>query len=78
MPLYNLNCPKCLKTFRKLLLLVALPKAECPECHVLMEREATPPSNTVYESLDNGAMIKRVERLANAEELHKNRDKKEE
>jgi hypothetical protein len=42
-------------------------------CDELLSREETPPSTQMLESLDNGAMIKRVERLQNAEELYRER-----
>lgn len=38
-----------------------------------MDREATGPSTQTMERLDNGAMPKALERLANAEELYADR-----
>jgi hypothetical protein len=42
-----------------------------------MVRKSNPPNTQVKEVLDNGFMTKRVERLKDAEELYKNRKKKE-
>jgi putative FmdB family regulatory protein len=47
----------------------------CPRCGAVMERAPSPPSTQVLETLDNGIMARRVERLANAEELLRERAK---
>ena len=78
MPLYNLYCSKCDVTNRRLMTNKEMVAAICPECETPLVRVAQPPSTQTFESLDNGAMTKRVERLVNAEELYKNRDKKSE
>lgn len=71
MPLFNLTCPTCHKSVKRLM----TPKEfkDCPpmclECAVKLVREARGPSNRVVERLDNGVMPRAVERLFNAEEL---------
>ncbi len=53
------------------------PKIECIKCHIFMIRDSNPPNTQVKEVLDNGLQPKRIERLRDAEELYRNRKKKE-
>jgi len=75
MPLYHYKCPSCENVKRKIL----EPKEArvawvfCEECAVLMERSIKPPTTKITETLDNGAMVRKVERPADAEELFRER-----
>jgi hypothetical protein len=53
----------------------ALPQVCCkPDCATALVREPRPPSTRVTETLDNGLMTKRLERLADAERLFAERN----
>jgi hypothetical protein len=76
MPLYYFMCTTCQLRGRKIL------KAgeqklvwPCPTCNNPLVRDPKPPSSQMKESLDNGVMTRRVERLQNAEELYRERAK---
>ena len=75
MPIYYFHCPECQETVRKLLKPEALEGMTpyCPKCHKAMERSPQPPTAKIVETLDNGIMVRRVERLADAEQIHKER-----
>ncbi len=76
MPLYYFECKKCNRQLRKILPgRVGKGLPHCPECGVNMERLHKPPTTQVLETLDNSLMPKKVERLANAEQLYKDRSK---
>ena len=75
MALFDFECPSCYRIVKRLA--NKEPNIECTNCHVLMVRKSNPPNTQVKEVLDNGFMTKRVERLKDAEELYKNRKKKE-
>ena len=45
----------------------------CKACGKKMARNPSPPHSQVVESLDNGNMPRKVERLADAERLYKDR-----
>lgn len=76
MPMYRFKCPECSSEVR---ILRRPEKAgdavECPHCKVPMKRNAQGASSKVVEVLDNGIMSRRVERLANIEEINKERSK---
>jgi putative FmdB family regulatory protein len=76
MPMYNFRCPQCQSAVK---ILRRPEKAnqpvECPHCKVQMSRDPQPPTSMVKETLDNGIMGRRVERLANIEEIGKERSK---
>jgi hypothetical protein len=72
-PAYHLMCEKCLKRVRKL-----LPKFEGSTCECggpYKRLEANKMSAQIKETLDNGIMVRKVERLHNVEELVKERSK---
>lgn len=67
MPLFYYTCAKCAKTTRKIL---SKPEVSIKcECGHDAERSARGGSSMVMESLDNGVMTKKLERLADAERL---------
>lgn len=74
MPLYHLKCEAC-KVFERHMLSPAEAKAgvACRGCGVRMARDPNPPSTSVMETLDNGAMVRKLERLSQAEELYRDR-----
>jgi hypothetical protein len=81
MALYNFRCTgPCRSTKRKILKADQLKTVVgklCgnSDCGGVWEREPTGPTNQVYETLDNGLMPHKVERLADAERLFKERAK---
>src|SRR4051812_23245057 len=72
MPVFNLICPGCGIRLRKLLPRMTddLP---CPNCTVKLARDGEGPTTRVIEVRDNGVMPKKVEQLADIDELIKNR-----
>jgi putative FmdB family regulatory protein len=72
MPIYNFHCTTCGNTTRKLLKPERLKGVVivCTECGTAMERKVSGPSVRITETLDNGVMVKKVERLADAEQIH--------
>ncbi len=86
MPLFQLQCSKCLVKERVLadtepvgrlhtfkVFALGKQRTEVVDCGGLMERVPTGPSSTQMEVLDNGAMSRRLERFADAERLHQER-----
>jgi hypothetical protein len=70
MPLYNFYCEQCEKSIRKLLKAKeAKADQQCSEGHVL-KRESTAPSAQAVETLDNGIMVRKVVRIADAERIY--------
>jgi NAD-dependent SIR2 family protein deacetylase len=72
MPIYNFVCEKCHNTTRRLLkpgqLKGLVPV--CTECGDVMIRKMGGPSVRITETLDNGTMTRKLERLADAEQIH--------
>jgi hypothetical protein len=91
MPLYNFICPKCGNKRRRICSPAqAKIPIKCGDCSArdndgpnlpatanenTMERDPSGPTNQRYERLDNGLMPRAVERLVDAERLHKERSK---
>ena len=79
MPTYFLRCPACNVTTKRRLLLTLSeiperhPDKTCEECGGPLKRAPRAPTTIVKESLDNGAMTKRVERFKDAEQLYADR-----
>jgi hypothetical protein len=74
MPSFVLYCEKCQKTTKRLLTSCKeLVNQVCDICNSKLVRQGNGPTASVYEKLDNGAMSRSVERLRDAEELHKER-----
>jgi hypothetical protein len=71
MPAFHLKCDKCSKEKRKL-----LPKYEVLSCDCggFFHRNSSDGPNTVIkETLDNGVMVRKVERIHNIDQLIKER-----
>lgn len=77
MALYNYRCDGCGKKARKISTPEQQQTPQCPDCVQDMVRDPTGPSSQKMERLDNSLMPRRVERLADAERLHKERSKNE-
>ncbi len=83
MPLYYYRCCKCHQPQRKIqtpeeatkLQVCGKPvEGKTDSCGYTLRREPKPPSSQVTETLDNGVMTKRLERLADAERLFAERN----
>jgi hypothetical protein len=75
MPIYYYQCPRCFIQTRKLL---AGPKEAETEiflckCGTPLGRSPKAPTTRITETLDNGAMVRKLERLADAEQIHHER-----
>lgn len=73
MPAFCLKCKECGVFRRKLAKTWALVNLKCPDCDGEMERAPEGPATQVMESLDNGVMVRRVERFRDAERMYKER-----
>lgn len=76
MPAYHLKCDKCQKSLRKL-----LPKFEAMTCECGGQFERIDPTKVtaqIKEVLDNGVMVRKVERLHNIDQLVKERSQEPE
>jgi len=71
MPAYRFVCQQCSKEFSLLQDKFFLPK--CADCGGDCKRRLNPPSTSVKEVIDTGAMTKKLERYANATELFRDR-----
>lgn len=74
MPLYYYLCGSCKKPQRRLL---TPEESQAPlpcSCGGALARTPVPPSSQAVETLDNGIMTKRLERLADAETLFRERN----
>ena len=76
MPLFNFACPQCQNSFRKLLPKPPETAPACPECGTESVRDVGSGGVTtkIVETLDNGMMQKRIERIADIERLHAERN----
>ena len=74
MPLWRYACPFCDREFAKV-----APKAPenppCPNCGEMAERAERAPTTTSYERIDNGYMVRSVERIADVQRLSKERSR---
>lgn len=75
MPIYNFACSDCFKKERKLLQPTETKGQTCKECSGELVREAKAPSTQVMETIDNGLMPRKVERLKDTVELFRDRAK---
>lgn len=73
MPTFNLKCCQCGASVRKLARSFLLVNLTCDACGGKLERNPDGPSASVMETLDNGLMPRRLERLRDSEQLHKER-----
>jgi ribosomal protein L37AE/L43A len=71
MPVYHFKCPNCGFADRKILTpeAVRVINFHCKKCATKMERNAQPPTTQITETLDNGVMVRKLERLADAEQI---------
>jgi formylmethanofuran dehydrogenase subunit B len=75
MALFNLLCTKCGFSCRKMAVRfddLTTQNIVC-KCGYLMHRKMVGPSTSVMERLDNGSMVKSLERYADAEQIFKDR-----
>ncbi len=77
MPAYTFECPIC-KQWQRAILSVQEMKdgnvpCKTPGCAGILERKAQPPTTQITETLDNGLMPRKLERLADAERIHEER-----
>lgn len=76
MPVFCLQCPQCFKTYSKLLKeKIEIDQEKCTTCSSFLERKLSEFSSQSTEVIDNGIMIRQVEKLINAEELLQERSK---
>lgn len=80
MPLFNVKCPNGHKssilTFESSFDKIPSVKKKCKECGEEMVRDGTGPTSSVKEKLDNGLLVRAVERLAETERLYQERNSK--
>ena len=68
MPIYFYLCPNCGLTIIRVLKQEE-PTTPC-DCGTDAKRTPKAPTTRITETLDNGVMVKKVERLADAEQIH--------
>lgn len=73
MPLFRYSCSNCDCVKSLIRRIGATAKAPVCLCGTTMTRTSKPPSSRVVETIDNGVMPKRVEKLIDAERLFKER-----
>jgi len=73
MPIYNFKCPECGEDFRKVLPHLTEHKKPCPKCGKAAEYTGKGPTSRIVEVRDNGFMPKKVEQLADIDEIVKER-----
>lgn len=76
MPIYNFRCPKCEKDFSRLLPHLSEYEKPCPICKELSPHIGKGPTQRVVEVRDNGLMPKKVEQLADIDEMVRDRSTK--
>ncbi len=75
MPLYQFICSACAEQTRKILDAGKQKEKHACKCGGELLRDASAPSTQTMETLDNGLMVRRIERLKDAEELYHDRAK---
>ncbi|MDE2425739.1 MAG: hypothetical protein KGO96_07515 [Elusimicrobia bacterium] len=76
MPLFYFKCPYCNTPFSFLLKNENDGKdKKCKNCNIPLIRTIKSPNIEHKEVLDNGAMVRKVERLVDSEEIFKERSK---
>lgn len=75
MALYHFECTGCGDQSRRLLEPGKAKGQICSICINPLKRVPRPPSTHVVETLDNGSMVKKVERFSEAERLFRERAK---
>lgn len=75
MPLFYFRCTACDEQARKIMTPAEARVAQrCGACGGALTRDPRPPSSQAVETLDNGVMTQRLERLADAERLFAERN----
>lgn len=69
MPRYFFECEVCQKAYQRICKPEEAKQARCPACTNTLKRTPKPASTTVLETLDNGLMPRKVERIADAERI---------
>lgn len=69
MPLYYFKCETCGAALRKIMAPEQAREPRICVCGEVLSRDPHPPSSQAVETLDNGIMPRRLERLADAERL---------
>lgn len=75
MPIFYYKCEPCNEQV-SILKKTASNALICDYCGLLMKRNAKGPSTQVMDSLDNGAMPRKIVRLRDAERLYSERNRK--
>lgn len=76
MPLYNFNCNLCGKNKQRICNAKESKEIISCDCGGQFMRNPLPPTTRITETLDNGIMPRKVERLSEAERLFKERSQK--
>jgi len=71
---FYFRCGSCKHEFAKLLPRV-LKDHKCPKCGARAKRAPRAPTSNVTETLDNGLMARRVERIQGATEIYRERSR---
>lgn len=71
--MYRYDCPTCGEIKRLLTVKASKKPQVCKECGSDLTRAAKGASSKIVETLDNGIMARKVERLADAERIFKER-----
>ena len=76
-PLFRFECSKCIISVERILTpMQAREVVFCPSCHDRLTRAPEGATSSVVETLDNGAMPRRVTRLADIEQIMHDRSKR--
>jgi ribosomal protein L37AE/L43A len=73
MPIFYYRCPECETMKSRLLKGPAEAESEvflCAKCSHPMVRAPKAPTTRITETLDNGIMVRKLERIADAEQIH--------
>ncbi len=78
MPLYYFKCNACNSQAKVFCKLEKLKEEHvCKTCGSVLVRNPQAPTTNIMETLDNGVMARAVERIADAEEIYKERAKRD-
>jgi putative FmdB family regulatory protein len=76
MPIYNFHCPECDKPFQRVLPHLSEYEKPCPTCKTTSPYVGKGPTTRIVEVRDNGLMPKKVEQLADIDEMVRERSTK--
>ena len=78
MPLFYFKCSECQKPRTVICSVKKVDdKRTCDSCEGELVRTPVGPGTSCVETLDNGLMAKKIERLSNAEEIYRERSEKD-